>query len=181
MTKISDETNIEKIEHKSKKNMAIGTILGYLAVFVSVAYGLFLTPEIIKFVGASEYGLYGLSSSIVNLFLLDFGLGAAANTYLARLRANGDKEGVERFSAGIFKLYLTLDVVFLVIIAGVYFAAPYIFTKYSPEDIETLQWLFVIIGCLGLINLPGYTFGAIISTYEKFGYLKTVELVQKLL
>ena len=183
MIHIADETNAERIEHKSRKNFFLGTIIGYLAVLAGVAYGLFMTPEIIKspIIGETQYGLYGLANSVITFFLMDFGLNTAATSYLARLRANGDKEGVERFSAGIFKLYLTLDVLFLIIITGIYFAAPYIFQKYSPEDIKTLQWLFVIIGCLGLINLPCYTFTGVISTYEKFGYLKTVELVQKLL
>ena len=183
MIHIADDTNSERIEHKSRKNVFLGTIIGYLAVLAGVAYGLFMTPEIIKspIIGETQYGLYGLANSIITFFLMDFGLNTAATSYLARLRANGDKEGVERFSAGIFKLYLMLDVVFLVVIAAIYFAAPYIFTKYSAEDIKTLQWLFVIIGCLGLINLPSFTFTGIISTYEKFGYLKTVELVQKLL
>ncbi len=183
MIHIADETNSERIEHKSRKNVFLGTIIGYLAVLAGVAYGLFMTPEIVKspIIGETQYGLYGLANSIITFFLMDFGLNTATTSYLARLRANGDKEGVERFSAGIFKLYLMLDVAFLVIITAIYFSAPYIFTKYSPDDIKTLQWLFVIIGCLGLINLPAYTFNGIISTYEKFGYLKFVELVQKLL
>ena len=183
MIHIADETNSERIEHKSRKNVFLGTIIGYLAVLAGIAYGLFMTPEIIKspIIGETQYGLYGLANSIITFFLMDFGLNTAATSYLARLRANGDKEGVERFSAGIFKLYLMLDAIFLVVIAAIYFAAPYIFTKYSAEDIKTLQWLFIIIGCLGLINLPAFTFNGIISTYEKFGYLKFVELVQKLL
>ena len=183
MIHIADETNAERIEHKSRKNLLLGTIIGYLAVLAGIAYGLFMTPEIIKspIIGETQYGLYGLANSVIVFFLSDFGLHTAAASYLARLRANGDKEGVERFSAGIFKLYLTLDVMFIVIIAAIYCAAPYIFTKYSAEDVKTLQWLFIIIGCLGLINLPGYTFTAIVSTYEKFGYIKGVDLAQKLL
>ena len=69
MTRISDEKNLEKIEQKSKKNITIGAILGFIAVFVSIAYGIFMTPEIIRVVGITEYGLYGLSSSIINLFI----------------------------------------------------------------------------------------------------------------
>ena len=68
---ISDETNVERIEHKSKKNIAIGTVLGYVAILISVAYGLFLTPIIIQHVGQDNYGIYGLSTSVINLFLMD--------------------------------------------------------------------------------------------------------------
>ena len=187
MISISDETNTEKIERKSKKNVLLGTIFGYLAVLVSIVYGLFLTPEIINFVGKAEYGLYGLSSSVVNLFLMDFGLSAATHSFLARLRADGNKEGVERYVAGIFKIYLFLDIFFVLIIAALYFSAPYVFARSygnpitfeRTESIKTLQWLFIIIGCFTIINLPCYVFNGTISTYEKFSMLKLADVIQK--
>ena len=189
MTRISDEKNLEKIEQKSKKNITIGAILGFIAVFVSIAYGIFMTPEIIRVVGITEYGLYGLSSSIINLFILDIGLGAATNTYLAKLRAKGDKEGVERFTAGIFKIYCILNVIFVFVIAALYFLAPFIFARsygvpgqyVVTHEIKTLQYLFIIIGCFTIISLPFSTFTGVISTYEKFSIIKLLEIIQKLM
>ena len=189
MTRISDEKNLEKIEQKSKKNITIGAILGFVAVFVSIAYGIFMTPEIIRVVGITEYGLYGLSSSIINLFILDLGLGAATTTYLAKLRAKGDKEGVERFTAGIFKIYLLLNLIFILVIAALYFLAPVIFAKsygvpgqyVITHEIKTLQYLFIIIGCFTIISLPFSTFTGVISTYEKFSIIKLLEIIQKLM
>ena len=189
MISISDETNTERIERKSKKNVLLGTIFGYLAVFVSIVYGLFLTPEIINFVGKGQYGLYGLASSVVNLFLMDFGLSAATHSFLARLRADNNKEGVERYVSGIFKIYLFLDIFFVIIIAALYFSAPYVFARSygnpvtfeRTADIQTLQWIFVILGCFTIINLPSYVFNATISTYEKFSMLKLFEVIQKAL
>lgn len=189
MTRISDEKNLEKIEQKSKKNITIGAILGFVAVFVSIAYGIFMTPEIIRVVGITEYGLYGLSSSIINLFILDIGLGAATSTYLAKLRAKGDKEGVERFTAGIFKIYCLLNLFFIIVIAVLYFAAPVIFARsygipgqyVITHEIKTLQYLFIIIGCFTIISLPFSTFTGVISTYEKFSIIKLLEIIQKLM
>lgn len=189
MTRISDEKNLEKIEQKSKKNITIGAILGFVAVFVSIAYGIFMTPEIIRVVGITEYGLYGLSSSIINLFILDLGLGAATTTYLARLRAKGDKDGVERFTAGIFKIYLLLNLAFILVIVALYFLAPVIFARsygipgqyVVTHEIKTLQYLFIIIGCFTIISLPFSTFTGVISTYEKFSIIKLLEIIQKLM
>lgn len=189
MTRISDEKNLEKIEQKSKKNITIGAILGFVAVFVSIAYGIFMTPEIIRVVGITEYGLYGLSSSIINLFILDIGLGAATSTYLAKLRAKGDKEGVERFTAGIFKIYCLLNLFFIIVIAVLYFAAPVIFARsygipgqyVITHEIKILQYLFIIIGCFTIISLPFSTFTGVISTYEKFSIIKLLEIIQKLM
>lgn len=181
MISISDETNKEKIEHKSKKNMALGTIFGYLSILVAVASGLILTPWIIDNIGKAEYGLYGLATSVISLFLIDFGLTTTTNTYLAKLRAAGDKQGVQRFLAAIFKIYLTLDVIFVVIIAALYFAAPYIYQKsYDANQIKTLQCLLLIVGGFSLVSFPSTTFTGVISTYEKFSFNKLTDLIQKL-
>ena len=179
---ISDETNTERIERKSKKNMLLGTIFGYVAIGVSIIYGLFLTPEIVAVVGESDYGLYGLTASIMAMLLVDFGLTNTVNTYLAKLRANNDKEGVERFLAGIFKLYFMVDIVFAIIIAGVFFATPYMFGRtYNPEQIQILQYLVLIVGGFAMISVPCSCFSAVMSTYEKFSIIKLLDILQKVL
>lgn len=179
---ISDETNTERIERKSKKNMLLGTIFGYLAIGVSIIYGLFLTPEIVEVVGESDYGLYGLTASIMAMLLIDFGLTNTVNTYLAKLRANNDKEGVEKFLAAIFKLYLMVDIVFAVIVVGVYFASPVIFSEtYNEKQIEVLQYLILIVGGFAMISVPCSCFSAVMSTYEKFSIIKLVDIIQKIL
>ena len=182
MKSISEETNIERIEHKSKKNIAIGTILGYVAIFISIFYGLVLTPMIIAEVGEQNYGIYGLSTSIINLFLMDFGLGQTIATKLAKLRAANDKESVERFVSGIFKIFLITDLIFVVIILALFFSAPYTFqSSYNSDQIVTLKYLFLIVGGYTLISLPSSVFTAVISTYEKFSMIKTFDIIQKVL
>ena len=179
---ISDETNTERIERKSKKNMLLGTIFGYLAIGVSIIYGLFLTPEIVAAVGESDYGLYGLTASIMAMLLIDFGLTNTVNTYLAKLRANNDKDGVERFLAGIFKLYFMVDIIFVIVIAGIYFATPYLFGRtYAPDQIQILQYLVLIVGGFALISVPCSCFTAVMSTYEKFSIIKLLDILQKVL
>ena len=182
MTKISDETNIEKIEHKSKKNIALGTIIGYLSILVSIAHGFFLTTKVMTSVGVDNYGLYGIATSLVSLFLLDFGLSTTSETYLAKLRAKGDKKGVEKFLASIFKFYLLIDAVLLVVLIALYFASPYIYrSSYSPEQLKVLQLLIVIVGGYTLVSFPSTSFFSAIQTYEKFGFNKTADLVQKVI
>ena len=182
MTKISDETNIERIEHKSKKNMALGAIFGYLSILVSVVHGFVLTPMIMDSVGVDEYGLFGIATSIITLFLLDFGLTTTTETYLAKLRAKGDKDGVQKFLASIFKIYVTLDIIFIVIIGAIYFLSPIIYRgSYTPEQIQKLQYLLLIIGGYTLVSFPTNTFSSMIQTYEKFGFNKFTDLIQKAL
>lgn len=180
--KISDETNIQRIEHKSKKNMAIGTIVGYLSILVSLAHGFVLTPMIITSVGVSNYGLYGIATSLIALFLMDFGLNTTTETYLAKLRAAGNKEKVEKFLASIFRIYLYLTILLVFIIAALFFLCPYMYqNSYTPEEIEELQILIIIVGGFSVVSFSTNTFSSVITTYEKFGFNKTADLVQKLI
>lgn len=180
--KISDETNIARIEHKSKKNMAIGTIVGYLAILVSIAHGLVLTPMIMSSVGVDNYGLYGIATTLTALFLMDFGLNTTTETYLAKLRASGNKDKVQRFLATIFRIYLLLSIAFVIIISALYFLSPIIYrSSYTPEQISTLQILIIIVGGYSLVSFPTNTFSSVITTYEKFGFNKFADLIQKLI
>lgn len=180
--KISDETNIDRIEHKSKKNMAIGTIVGYLSILVSVVHGLVLTPMIITSVGVDNYGLYGIATTLTALFLMDFGLNTTTETYLAKLRASGNRDKVQRFLATIFRIYMLLALLFVIIITSLYFLSPIIYrSSYTPDQIKVLQVLIIIVGGYSLVSFPTNTFSSVITTYEKFGYNKFADLVQKVI
>ena len=180
--KISDETNIDRIEHKSKKNMAIGTIVGYLSILVSVVHGLVLTPMIITSVGVDNYGLYGIATTLTALFLMDFGLNTTTETYLAKLRASGNRDKVQRFLATIFRIYMLLALLFVIIITSLYFLSPIIYrSSYTPDQIKVLQVLIIIVGGYSLVSFPTNTFSSVITTYEKFGYNKFTDLVQKVI
>jgi len=178
---ISDETDLEKIENKSSKNIALGTLFGWASFAVAILSGLFLIPSIISNMGEDYYGIFTLVSSLIALFLLDFGLTQTTNTYLAKLRAKGDKDGVERFTAIMFKLYLIIDVIFLFIIVILYFLVDIIYKGYTPEQRDLIKPILLIVGGYSLINFPSTVFTGVNSAYEKFGFNKFSELIQKII
>jgi O-antigen/teichoic acid export membrane protein len=74
-------------------NRKIGVILSYVMMLLEVLSTLLLTPYILRSLGDAEYGVYKLSESIVAyLMLLDLGVGSAVIRYVAKFRANNDKE-----------------------------------------------------------------------------------------
>ena len=179
--KMSEETDLSKIEHKGKSNMLIGSLFGYLTIAMGVISGLVLIPWIIGSVGADAYGIYGLATSLLSIFILDSALSTTTNTYLSKLRAKNDKDGVERFLATIFKLYLLLDLILVVVIAVFYFAAADIFISYTPEQIDLLKKVLLICGGYSIINFPCTSFSGALSSYEKFGFIKFSEFCNKVL
>lgn len=58
--------------------------------------------------GQSEYGLYSLAQSAVSyLSLLSFGFGSTIIRYIAKYRAEGNKEAVEKHT--VFSFYFTVS------------------------------------------------------------------------
>ena len=48
--------------------MKKGMVLSYLHIAITIIVNLFYTPILLSYLGKSEYGIYTLSTSIVNYF-----------------------------------------------------------------------------------------------------------------
>ena len=77
----SEDANSELVEKNSRRNIKLGGLLGYLALGINIIFGLFFTPWVIATLGTSDYGVYTLATSIINLFLIDFGLSTTTSVF----------------------------------------------------------------------------------------------------
>ncbi len=174
-------TEIQNIEKKANKQIFIGAIMGYIAIGINILSGLLFTPWIIESLGQSQYSLYTLSNSLISLFLIDFGLSATANAFLAKYRANNDDGAIKNFLGLIYKLYLIIDAIIFVVFVVLYFVSPYIYQGLTPSEIEQFQVCFLIFAAFSLISLPTSIFNGIINAYEQIIWIKFLDIVQKLL
>ena len=167
------------IEQHSLRNIKSGTLIGYISLFVNVVSGVLFVPLILKQIG-NLYGLFSLATSIVNLFLLDFGLSYTANTFLAKKRTNGDTKGIKDILGIFYKLYLLIDLFFLVFFVVYYFLIDFIYSGLTPTEAESFKVVFII--CIGysLISFPATILDGTLSAYEEFGFIKISDLIQRL-
>ena len=176
-----EQTEQKLIEKKANRSITIGTILGYISLALSILSGLFFTPWIKQAIGKSNYGLYTLSTSLVNLFLIDFGLSATANTFLAKYRAKNDQESISNFLAVIYRLYLIVDLFVLVGFIIVYFLIDKIYVGLTPEEIKSFKYIFIIAAGFSVISFPCTIFPGIIQSYEKFVALKIIDIIHRVI
>lgn len=169
------------IEKQSTKSISLGTILGYVALILSIVSGLIYTPWIKETIGKGNYGLYTLSTSLINLFLIDFGLSTTANTFLAKYRAKNDVESTANFLAVIYKIFIIVDVVVLIAFTAVYFCIDYIYVGLTPEELSSFKIIFLIAVGFSIISFPCTIFSGIMQAYEKFVPLKIIDIVHRLL
>lgn len=169
------------LENKSNKKIFRGSILSYISLILGILSGILFTPWIIKTIGEGPYGIYALSISIVNLFMVDFGLSATTNTFLAKLRAKGDEEGIRRVLGIIYKLYLLISLFILVVFIVTFFSIDALYKGLTFSERSDLKNAFIIIGLFSAISFPCTIFSGILNSYEKFSAVKIADIIHKLL
>ena len=169
------------VEKASTNQIKIGTILGYVALLISILYGLIITPWIIETIGEGAFGIYTLSNSIISMFLLDFGLSTTTNVFLSKYKANNDLEGEQKFLGVIFKLYFIISIVIFLIFLILFFVADYIYVGLTLEERADLKICLLITGLFSVVSFPFTPFLGILKANEKFIFVKNVEIINKIL
>lgn len=167
-----------------KKNISqikLGAIVAYFAIAFNIVSGLLYTPWMIEEIGQSDYGLFTLANSLISLFLLDFGLSSATSRYVAKYRAEGKIDELNKFLNIIYKLYLIIDAIIMVILIVVFFCSDIIYKNLSAEELHKFKVVYCIAGLYSVISFPCVTFKGILDAYEQFLPVKIADLIHKVL
>lgn len=158
----------------------LGAIISYLALAISILTGLFYTPWMVARIGQANYGLYTLANSLISIFMLDFGLGSAVSRFVSKYRAENNPDGINNIMGIIYKLYIVIDAVILVVLTVIYFFLNSIYTKLTPAEIEQFKILYLMVAGFNLVSFPFAPLNGILNAYEKFAQLKICDLFSKL-
>ncbi len=161
--------------------MKTGALLSYLSIALNILAGLLYTPWMIRQIGQSDYGIYTLANSVVTLFMIDFGLSAAASRFVAKYRAEGDMPRLESFISVLYKLYFLVDAILFLVLLVIFFCLEGIYQQLLPGEVERLRVVYCIVGLFSLINFPCVTFNGILTAYEKFIPLKLSDVLYRAL
>ena len=164
----------------SSKQIKVGAVLSYLAIAINIISGLIYTPWMVGKIGQSQYGLYTLANSLITLFLVDFGLSSATARYLSKYNAEGDKESAEKFLGAIYKLYILVDTVIIIVLTVIFFLIDKIYVNLTPTELEQFKVVYLLSAVFSVINFPFVTFNGILTAYEKFIPLKLIDIIYRL-
>lgn len=160
-----------------------GAFLNYIILGLNALVGIAYTPFMLRMMGKSEYGLYALAASVIAyLSMLDLGFGNAVIRYTAKFRA--ERKQKEQYAMfGMFTvLYSVIGVVALIAGTILYFHLDLIFgealTTLELARAKTIVMLMVINLAL---TFPLSIYGAIITAYEDFVFLRIVQILRILL
>ncbi len=163
----------------SSKQIKLGAIISYFTIAFNIVAGLIYTPWMIDQIGKSNYGLYTLATSLITMFLVDFGMSAAVTRFVSKFNAEGNQQKANNFLGIVYKLYLSIDAIILVALVVVFFFIEVLYTKLTPSELEIFKKLYVIVGLFSLISFPFTNLNGILTAYEQFVGLKICDLFNK--
>jgi len=159
-----------------------GAFLSYLSIIISIGVSFVYTPFMLKRMGQSEYGLFSLALTIVSyLSLMDFGFGAAIVRY-SGIYKNGNKNRLYNLYGLFIRMYSIIGLVCLMCGIILFYLTPILFSNsLSQTELMKLKTIVLIIIIYLSVSFPFSVFSAIITSYEKFIFLKTMNIVRSLL
>ena len=170
------------MSEKSVSYYKKGAIISYITIFVNIAASLLYTPWMLDKIGDSNYGLYTLASTLINMFLLDFGFSSAVSRFVAKYNAEGAQDKIDNFLGMLYRLYAIIVGVVLIVLVVLFFFVDKIYVSLNPAEIEKFKIVYLIAGSYTVLSFPfASTFNGILTSYEKYYQMKLVDLVHKLL
>ena len=166
---------------ESNRQIGLGAVLSYLGVAVGIVAGLLYNPWMINMIGKSDYALYTLAMSLINTFLVDFGLSMATQRYAAKFIAEKNQTAVNNIVGLIFKLYLIITAILTVLFTILFFFLENIYTGLQPAEFQKFSVLYIMVAIYSITSFPFITLKGVLSAYEKFIPLKVCDLLYKIL
>lgn len=157
-----------------------GAALSYVTIFLTNIVGLLLTPFIIRSLGSAEYGLYTMIGALVGyMSVLDFGLNNTIVRFVAKYKAEKDKEGEENFLAHSFIMYFCISLFVSILGCILYFNLESLYTDtLTLDQIEKAKTMMLILIFNLAISLPGGAFAGICYGYEEFILPKFINIIK---
>ena len=160
-----------------------GAALSYVNICATLAVGLLYTPVMLRLLGQSEYGLYALIGSFAGyLGVLDLGLGNTIVRYTARNRAVGTSEREAELNGLFLVLYSGIGLLTVIVGGIMYSQMETLFgaTLDAGEMARARIMMLLLIGNFAF-TFPLSIFASIMQAYERFIFLRVVNILRVLL
>lgn len=158
-----------------------GALISYTSILINIVIGLLYTPWLVRTIGSSDFALYTLALSVINFFLMDFGMGSAVSKYLSEFYAKKQYRKANLFLGIVYRLYIFIGIISLVFFAIYFFFLDSIYIELTPAEINKFKIVYIIVASYSVISFPFLSLGSILYSSEKFIELTAVSLVDKII
>lgn len=165
----------------SSKQIKLGALMSYAAIAINILTGLFYTPWMIRTIDRENFGLYTLAMSVITLFVFDFGLSSAITRFIAKYLAEGNQQKADNCLGLVYRLYITIDIVLFIILAGIFFYIPDIYIGLTPDEIEKFKVIYCMAALYSVVSFPFIPVNGVLNAHEQFVQVKICDVLHKLI
>jgi O-antigen/teichoic acid export membrane protein len=162
----------------TKRRFAINVLMNWAATAVNMVVPFFLSPFVVRRLGAVQYGIWILSVSTVSyLALMDLGLRSVVVRFVSKSQAEGRAdEGTAVVGAALWlRLLIACGVALLSV--GLGLAAPHMF-RIPVGLMHAAQVTMLLCGMGVAVTLVTGVFGAVLTAIHRFDLLSTITMGQ---
>ncbi len=148
---------------------------------VILGTGFLLAPFVLRRIGATDYGLWILISSLTGYAsVLEFGISTAVIKYVAEFRVKGKREEMHALVGTALSLYTVLGALAILFSVMVAFLLPRIINV-PPSDYDKAAKLVLLAG-VGLgISIPSTIIVGVLRGLQRFDLLNMLYIINTLL
>jgi len=160
------------------RRFTINAAANYLRFAVTVVAMFWMTPYIIRHVGAAAFGVWSLIFSALGIFaLFDCGFSTTIVKYVADCHADGDRERRNRLVSSISFLYAILSTISAIAIACLSLAFDHIFSIAPAMKHEALAVLWILAFRLVILAFPLGVYRDVLFGEQKIYAVNIVQIV----
>jgi len=165
-----------------KDQVKAGALLSYANLLVGNLIPFIYTPIMLRLLGRSEYGLYGIAHSIMGyLALLNFGIGGTIIRYLSKYRAEGNLDGERRIFGLFIKIYSVIGALILLAGTVLSFNLGFYGRSLTADEMVLLRRLVLLMTINSAVFMPFNVYSSVIIAHEQFIFSKLVAMISSII
>jgi O-antigen/teichoic acid export membrane protein len=159
-----------------ESRLTINVLAVWAGELIIVACG-FMMPRLIdSHVGQERLGIWDFGWSLVSyLNLVQCGLGASVNRYVAKFRATGDHESVNCAVSSAWCAFLAVAAIVVILSAIIAFAVPGFLGARLGEHVREAEWVIFLLGLSLAVQVSFFTFGGVLMGCHRWGLFNATE------
>lgn len=169
----------------ARSQRGIGIAMSYLSVAVGLVTTLLYNPLINRVLGMEAYGAYSWALSIIQyLSLFQLGLYATFTRFYSRLKAKGDKKGLDELNGLFLMMYVIIGAIAFIagqnLIGMVGHQIP-IPSNINPSEIQSIKFLMHMMVLNICIDFPTFVFQSNIIVREQYIFARSMNIIKQIL
>lgn len=164
----------------SSSQIKLGSLISYLLIGLNILLGLIYTPWVLREVGSSNYGVYTVASSLIAIFLMDFGMSSAITRFISKYRAENNQNKINEFVSVGLKIYILLCIILAIVLSIVYVNIQGIYSNLTIKEIEVLKRAYIITAIFVVLSFPVNLCNGILNAFEEYICLKGSDIINRL-